>query len=264
VPTTPEGCVELFPAWLERACAFGQSVVILIDGLDQLSDPVAATLRWLPSTLPANCSLILSTSAGTPSSAALPRRGWKHTLQMPPLTEAMKQLFIEQYLGHLRKGLEKEVLGELMSARQTSNPLFLRMTIDELVAVAVHETVLPIAEHCCSLNSCLELCGMLLERCEEERLCLPWLYLPMAMLTMAMLTMAMVTMAMLTMAMLTMAMLTVAMLTMAMVAMAMLTHGYAYHGYGYRGYAYHGYVYHGCTYPWLYLPWLYLPWPHSR
>ena len=205
MPTTPEGCVELFPAWLERACAFGQSVVILIDGLDQLSDPVAATLRWLPSTLPANCSLILSTSAGTPSSAALPRRGWKHTLQMLPLTEAMKQLFIEQYLGHLRKGLEKEVLGELMSARQTSNPLFLRMTIDELVAVAVHETVLPIAEHCCSLNSCLELCGMLLERCEEERLwlpwlclpwlclpwlCLSWLYLPMAVLTMAVLTMA--------------------------------------------------------------------------
>ena len=183
MPTTPEGCVELFPAWLERACAFGQSVVILIDGLDQLSDPVAATLRWLPTTLPANCSLILSTAAGTPSAAALPRRGWKHTLQMPPLTEAMKQLFLERYLGHLRKGLEKQVLAVLIGAQQTSNPLFLRMTIDELVAVAVHETVLSIAEHCCGLNGCLELCGMLLERYEEEHsralwLDSPWPYAP--------------------------------------------------------------------------------------
>ena len=139
-------------------------VVILIDGLDQLSDPVAATLRWLPATLPANCSLILSTSAGTPSAAALPRRGWKRTLHMPPLTEAMKVLFLERYLGHLRKGLEKDVLGVLTGAKQTSNPLFLRMTIDELVAVAVHETVLSIARHCCGLHSCLELCDMLLER----------------------------------------------------------------------------------------------------
>ena len=136
----------------------------MIDGLDQLSDPVAATLRWLPATLPANCSLILSTSAGTPSAAALPRRGWKRTLHMPPLTEAMKVLFLERYLGHLRKGLEKDVLGVLTGAKQTSNPLFLRMTIDELVAVAVHETVLSIARHCCGLHSCLELCDMLLER----------------------------------------------------------------------------------------------------
>ena len=64
--------------------------------------------------------------------------------------------------------LEHDVLQLLVAAKQTSNPLFLRMTIDELVAVAVHETVLPIAKHCCSLRSCLELCGMLLERYEEE------------------------------------------------------------------------------------------------
>lgn len=36
VPTTPDGCIELFPSWLERACAHGQSIVLLIDGLDQL------------------------------------------------------------------------------------------------------------------------------------------------------------------------------------------------------------------------------------
>ena len=42
------------------------------------------------------------------------------------------------------------------------------MTIDELVAEAVHETVLSIAKHCCGLNGCLELCGMLLERYEAE------------------------------------------------------------------------------------------------
>jgi hypothetical protein len=87
---------------------------------------------------------------------------------MPPLTEPMKKIFLERYLGHLRKVLEEDVLTHIIVSKQTSNPLFLRMTIDELVAVAVHETVLSIAKHCCSLQGPMELCGMLLERYEEE------------------------------------------------------------------------------------------------
>ena len=168
VPVTPEGCVELFPRWLERACDLGQPVVIVIDGLDQLTDPAAASLKWLPATLPPNCSLIVSTSSGTEAHKSLARRGWKHQVAMPALSLPMKNLVIKKYLGHLRKVLEQDVMQLLIQAKQTANPLFLRMTIDELVTTAVHETVMSIAKHCVKLKGPLELCDMLLMRYEQE------------------------------------------------------------------------------------------------
>ena len=50
-------------------------MVILLDGLESLTDDGQA-LRWLPSSLPPSCSLVLSTTPGSTTASALKRRGW--------------------------------------------------------------------------------------------------------------------------------------------------------------------------------------------
>ena len=71
MPDDPRLTLELFPLWLDRACAIGP-VVLLIDGIDQLTDMdgEASALRWLPGTIPMNCSLVLSITSGTPCASA--------------------------------------------------------------------------------------------------------------------------------------------------------------------------------------------------
>jgi hypothetical protein len=66
LPSEPRLAFELFPLWLERACK-RSPVVLLIDGIDQLSDVdgEASSLRWLPSTIPLNCSMVLTMTTGS-------------------------------------------------------------------------------------------------------------------------------------------------------------------------------------------------------
>lgn len=75
---------DLLPGWLQRVCrGTSESVTIVIDGMDQLSDEAARTLRWLPSRIPHNCKLILTTLDDELRSCKL--RGWTNIVQLPPV-----------------------------------------------------------------------------------------------------------------------------------------------------------------------------------
>lgn len=89
-------------------------------------------------------------------------------MTMQKLTRPMKANLIETYLTRLHKKLEVEVLNKLVKAEQTDNPLFLTMTIEELVTTAVFETVHQIVDHILSHSSPLDLCKMVLMRYEKD------------------------------------------------------------------------------------------------
>ena len=159
---------HLDPPHLERALPQVGPVTIIIDGLEQIADENASNLRWLPATLPPRCSLLLSAALGSRAAKAVAQRGWEQTVTMQMLTKPMKRNLIENYLERLHKTFEEDVMKELVEAEQTDNPLFLNMTIEELVTTAVFETVHEIVKNILSQSSALDLCIMVLARYESD------------------------------------------------------------------------------------------------
>ena len=106
VPDDPKLTFELLPLWLERACAIGP-VVILIDGVDQMSETngEVSGLRWLPSTVPPNCSLVLTATSGSAVVKNAERRLWQRKVVLSKLSPDEKRSFISAVLGLVRAPL---------------------------------------------------------------------------------------------------------------------------------------------------------------
>jgi len=84
------------------------------------------------------------------------------------LEKEAKQQLVKTYLEELHKSFEDDVMSMLVEAEQTDNPLFLRMAIDELVTMAVFETVKQTVTHILMQDSPLDLCVMMLQRYEQD------------------------------------------------------------------------------------------------
>ena len=207
VPSEPAKALELLPLWLERACAIGP-VVLLIDGLDQVCNPAprassffarlltphvasrlggapprcrplhqlndtdgeASSLRWLPTYVPLNCTLVLTITAGTPAAKACERSGreaWKR-VTLEKLAEADKEAAIKAYLSLVRKTFEQEIMIMIIQSPHTSNPLYLRLLLDELLTTAVFETVTTITRHLLTAKSPIALADIVLNRYETN------------------------------------------------------------------------------------------------
>lgn len=93
MPTDTAGLKEAFP--LRMAQIRYDPFVIVVDALDQL-DPASHELAWLPSHIPPNVRLIVSTIPG-PVRARLAERGWRE-LPMPPFTSMQMKAIIERSL----------------------------------------------------------------------------------------------------------------------------------------------------------------------
>ena len=168
LPSDREALVALLPVWLAIA-AKEAPLTILLDGLDQLRDPASAALTWLPTGVPSNCSLILSSNSGTPLDGSLVRRGWDAAFcPIPPLDQDERETLAKSYLKLVNKTLEPHQLLMLTRARQASNPLFMRMSCDEMIASAVFETIDEIIAHCTAQPDCLALCEIMLQRFEHQ------------------------------------------------------------------------------------------------
>lgn len=131
LPSDKGELMELVPQWLTLACET-TPVTILIDGIDQLEDPMASQLHWLPAELPRNCSLILSTSKEAPCYAATQQRGWTDAVMIAKLPNDEKETLAVKTLEINHKTLEPHMLIMLSRAKQTASPLFLTMVIEEL------------------------------------------------------------------------------------------------------------------------------------
>ncbi len=137
IPREPEQLAATFANWLHMAAVRGR-VIIILDALNQLEDRAGAQdLIWLPSSIPENVRLFLSTLAGR-SLDELEKRGWPR-FQVQPLSPEERLQLISEYLAQYSKALDKKVVARIVSAPQTANPLYLRVLLDELRVFGSHQ-----------------------------------------------------------------------------------------------------------------------------
>jgi len=137
IPDKPDDLRAAFADWLSIATAQGRAIIIL-DGLNQLEDRDGAPdLVWLPSVIPANIRLMVSTLPGRPLDE-LRKREWPQMTVAPLQPEERKEL-IAGYLAQYRKSLSRPQVERIASGDQTSNPLYLRVLLEELRVFGIHE-----------------------------------------------------------------------------------------------------------------------------
>lgn len=136
VPIRKEDLVKDLINWLSKARIKAARdklcFVIVIDGINQLEEfENTPTLSWLPEfPFKDNLRLIVSNSSGE-SIEIVNKRSWKR-LQLNLLSLDEKKMLIGAYLQHFSKKLDKKHLQRIVNTEITSNPLFLKILLDEL------------------------------------------------------------------------------------------------------------------------------------
>jgi len=140
IPENLDQAVQALPEWLAKATK-GQKrgVLLVLDALNQLESARDRSLWWLPRQLPAGIRLVVSTLPGE-SENELQIRGWLgNKVNVPPLNDQERKQIIHSYLGRFTKKLDNKLVERLAHAPQASNPLFLRVVLDELRTRGRHE-----------------------------------------------------------------------------------------------------------------------------
>jgi len=167
--TIPDDNAELeatFPNWLAMASK-EKKIILLLDGLDRIEDNEnARELHWLPLKFPSNVRLIVSLQAGKVS-GQLQERDWQ-TYPIEGLSYEERTAFIKDYLGHYRKALDEEQLHRIISAGQTTSPLYLKVLLDELRVFGVYEQLDSRIKHYLEAAGPAELYEKILERMEQD------------------------------------------------------------------------------------------------
>lgn len=137
IPESPDELRISFAEWLHIAGQKGH-IVLILDGLNQLDDQDGAPdLVWLPTAIPTNIRLILSTLSGR-SLTELRKRGWP-TLTVGPFSPQERRQFIGLYLRQHTKSLCPARTERIATARQSENPLYLQTLLEELRLFGEHE-----------------------------------------------------------------------------------------------------------------------------
>ncbi|WP_172892212.1 AAA family ATPase [Jatrophihabitans sp. GAS493] len=139
IPENPDALRDAFAKALRDASGRSR-VVLVLDGLDQLDDHEGALdLSWLPQPLPERVRVIAS---ALPSRALdeMRRRGYRE-VEVGRLEPAHRAEIARRYLGQYGKSLAAAEMDDLITARQTENPLFLRLLLGELRVHGAHDTV---------------------------------------------------------------------------------------------------------------------------
>ena len=166
IPTEPDKLRSTFSNWLHMAAAKGR-VILILDALNQLEDQDGAPdLVWLPPFIPANVRLVLSTLPGCPLDD-LNKRGWP-TMEVHPLTIDERKQLIQEFLTTFSKRMSEQQTSLLSNAEQTSNPLFLRVLLDELRIVGEFARLENQIEHYLAAKTVPDLLEKELERYERN------------------------------------------------------------------------------------------------
>ena len=166
IPDQPSALRAALNNWLYRVGEQGRAVLIL-DGLNQLEDRhQALDLVWLPTLIPPNIRLILSTLPGRPLDE-LEKRSWP-TLLVESLEPEERRRLIREYLALFTKKLDRERIERIVSVPQTTIPLYLRILLEELRIFGVHEQLDERIDHYLCAATVPALYGRILERYEQD------------------------------------------------------------------------------------------------
>ncbi|HZZ43486.1 MAG TPA: DUF4062 domain-containing protein [Tepidisphaeraceae bacterium] len=137
IPDQLDALRSAFPNWLYMAAAKGR-VVLVLDALNQLEDHDGAPdLVWMPPVLPGNVRLMVSTLPGRPLDE-IQKREWP-TFKVELLSIDQRRRLISEYLAQHTKSLNPARVERIATSPQSSNPLYLRVLLDELRLVRSHE-----------------------------------------------------------------------------------------------------------------------------
>lgn len=166
IPEQPEDLKEAFSKSLQL-CTANQRVVVVIDGLNQLEDrDQAPDLVWLPSAIPNNLRLVLSTLPGR-SMEEIERRGWS-TFEIQSLSEENRKKMVSEYLARFSKSLTVEQIEKIAACDRTRNPLYLKTILDELRLFGIHDQLNERIEFYLEADSLDQLFKKVLHRYEED------------------------------------------------------------------------------------------------
>ena len=161
-PLEPADIVNEFPAWLAR---LGEDrLVILIDALNQLAG--TDHLDWLPLDFHPNVRIILSTLPGSLLEACTARK-WP-TVNVHLLGTRARQQAVRAYFDRFGKQLEPKQTARIASNSNTTNPLYLRTSLEELRIFGQHEKLDDRINHYLAAESLEELYQRILERMEVD------------------------------------------------------------------------------------------------
>ena len=137
LPNTDDEIFIAFEAWLALVPQ-DKKVLMVIDGLNQFTDgDLAKFINAFPVNLQENIHVVISTIQGE----VLDRindKGWPTSIRVNPLDESYRKLLVQGYLSRYSKDLGA-LTDELIASPNASNPLFLRVVLDELRVDATHD-----------------------------------------------------------------------------------------------------------------------------
>jgi tetratricopeptide (TPR) repeat protein len=166
IPDRADELPVAFANALHMAAASGR-LVLVIDALNQLDDRDGALdLVWLPSAVPSQVRLVLSTAPGR-ALENLKKRGWP-TLTIEPLTLDERRKLIRDYLRQYSKDLSENRVERIAGCRQAANPLFLRVLLEELRVFGSHERLDERIDYYMDVVTINDLYGRILQRWEED------------------------------------------------------------------------------------------------
>ena len=143
VPVLNEDLARDFRQWLLKAKAKaerdGVRCVFLIDALDQLQAQGSShSLGWLPDDcFNGSLRLIVSTTSGETLDVA--DEIGAEVLSVKEFSEDERRKMIHDYLRRFGKKLDEGRIEEIISVSATSNPLYLKIMLDELRVTGTHE-----------------------------------------------------------------------------------------------------------------------------
>ncbi len=166
IPSDANELREVFSDWLYKAGQKGQ-VLLIIDALNQLEDKQGAPeLTWLPMTFPDSVQVVISTLPGK-SLDSLNKRGYP-VLCVEPLTQQEQEEFIRIFLEQYSKQLDAQQTRKIMRDPALTNPLGLRILLDELRQFGSYEHLDETIQGYLNADSITGLLEMVFERCEND------------------------------------------------------------------------------------------------
>ncbi|NWF36176.1 tetratricopeptide repeat protein [Mariprofundus sp. KV] len=153
-----------FAEWMLRIPKDAPYLVAL-DGVNQLRGKDGELKRFIHS-FPTHGHLLMAMLPGETLDAARERKCAVENVE--PLNEVDRRRLAEGYLARYKKdkGLG-DLLDTLISHKHASNPLFLRVILDELRLDANHDTLKPMLDDYLSSQNLVNLFGKVLKRCES-------------------------------------------------------------------------------------------------
>lgn len=166
IPEESNALREAFPEWLLNASQKGK-VLLILDALNQLEDKQGAQeLTWLPQELPQNIQMVVSTLPGK-SLNAVQERGYS-VLTVEPLTLQEREQFASVFLAQYAKRLNSQQMKTIVESKKTSNPLTLRILLDELRQFGSYERLDETIQYYLQANSVIEMLELVFKRWEND------------------------------------------------------------------------------------------------